>query len=155
LYSSRIYTIFEKSAFGVLRTVVSLLATYNTFPLSHYFFCPKREATRSSETSIYKKSTSQKTAFVIVTALQTSNPTKFKILYIYLIQMLNNLRKAFVFLNSSQRPDRLWDPPSLLSSGHLGALSPWVKRPRREAVHLRPASTEVKKTSTRPYVFMA
>jgi hypothetical protein len=40
----------------------------------------------------------------------------------------------------------------------LGALSPGVKRPRREADHSPPASFEVKKiwiyTSTPPYAFM-
>jgi hypothetical protein len=33
------------------------------------------------------------------------------------------LNKGKVF-SSPQRPDRLWDPPSLLSNGYLG-LFPW------------------------------
>jgi hypothetical protein len=43
--------------------------------------------------------------------------------------------------------------------GVEGALSPWVKRPGREAGHLPPTSAEFKETSmytsTQPYVFMA
>jgi hypothetical protein len=50
------------------------------------------------------------------------------------------------------RPDRLWDPPNLLSS-------PGVKRPVRETDHSPLTSAEDKKTriytSTHPYVFMA
>jgi hypothetical protein len=52
--------------------------------------------------------------------------------------------------SSLRRPDRLWGPPSLLSTG--------VKRPGNEADH-SPTSAEVKKlwiyTSTPPYAFMA
>jgi hypothetical protein len=58
-----------------------------------------------------------------------------------------------------RRPNRLWGPPSLLSDGLRGALSPWVKRPEHEADHSPPASAEVKKTSicssTPPYAFMS
>jgi hypothetical protein len=43
-----------------------------------------------------------------------------------------------------QRPDRLWGPPRLLSNGYVGAISPGVKRPWREAHHLTPPSAEVK-----------
>jgi hypothetical protein len=52
-------------------------------------------------------------------------------------------------LGSTQSPTQ-WVP---------GALSPGVKRPRREADHSPPASAEVKKmliyTSTPPYAFIA
>jgi hypothetical protein len=55
-------------------------------------------------------------------------------------------------------PDRLRGPPSLLSNGHRGTLSPGVKRPWRDADHSPPTSAKVKKTwvytSTPPYVFM-
>jgi hypothetical protein len=60
---------------------------------------------------------------------------------------------------SSRRPNRLWDPPILLSNGYLGVLPPEVKRPGREADHSPTTSAYVKKTwiyiSTPPYVFMA
>jgi hypothetical protein len=45
----------------------------------------------------------------------------------------------------SCRPDRLWDPPNLLSSGYRGFTAE-VKRPRREADHSPTSSAEVKKT---------
>jgi hypothetical protein len=61
--------------------------------------------------------------------------------------------------SSPCRPDRLWDPPNLLSNGYRGALSPGVKRPRREADYSHPASVEVKKMwiykPTPPYASMA
>jgi hypothetical protein len=44
----------------------------------------------------------------------------------------------------AQRPDRLWGPPSLLSNGHWGFLSPGVKWPGREADHSSPSSAEAK-----------
>jgi hypothetical protein len=57
-------------------------------------------------------------------------------------------------LSSLSRPERLWGPPSLLSTGYLG-----LKRPGREADHSPPSSAEVKNawgyTSTPQYVFMA
>jgi hypothetical protein len=48
--------------------------------------------------------------------------------------------------SSSQLPraDWFWGPPSLLANGY-GALSPRVKRPRREADHLPPSNAEVQK----------
>jgi hypothetical protein len=60
--------------------------------------------------------------------------------------------------SSPNRPDRLWGPPNVLSTGYrfffLG-----VKRPGREADNSPPTSDEVKKmwihTSTPPYAFMA
>jgi hypothetical protein len=62
------------------------------------------------------------------------------------------------FFTSPCRPDRLWGPPSLLSNGEPGALSPGVKRLRCEADHSPPDCALVKKmriyTSTPPYVFM-
>jgi hypothetical protein len=48
------------------------------------------------------------------------------------------------FFSSPQRPDRLWGPPSLLSSAYRGALSPVVPRLEREAGHSLPSSAEVK-----------
>jgi hypothetical protein len=48
------------------------------------------------------------------------------------------------FFCSAQRPDRLWDPYSLLSNEYQG-LSPEVKRPGSEADHLPPTIAEVKK----------
>jgi hypothetical protein len=39
------------------------------------------------------------------------------------------------FFCSRRRPDRIWGPLSLLSSGYRGALSPGVKRPGRDADH--------------------
>jgi hypothetical protein len=43
-----------------------------------------------------------------------------------------------------QRPDRLRDPPSLLSQWVPGAISPWVKLLGHEADHSPPSSAEVK-----------
>jgi hypothetical protein len=43
----------------------------------------------------------------------------------------------------SLRPDLLWVPPSLVSTGYIG-LSPEVKRPGREANQSPPSSSEVK-----------
>jgi hypothetical protein len=52
---------------------------------------------------------------------------------------------------SPRRPNRFWDPSSLLSNGY--------QRPRREAEHSPPTSAEVKNTwiytSTPPYVLTA
>jgi hypothetical protein len=63
------------------------------------------------------------------------------------------------FFSSPPCPDRLWDPLSLLSKGYQGFFLLGVKRPRREADHSPPSSTEVKNawsyTSNPPYVFMA
>jgi hypothetical protein len=61
--------------------------------------------------------------------------------------------------SSPYRPDRLWDPPRLLSNGYGGGvLSPGVKRQGREADHSPPASAEVKKmwiyTATPTYAVM-
>jgi hypothetical protein len=59
---------------------------------------------------------------------------------------------------SQPRPDRLWDPPSLLSNGYLGTPSPGVKWPGHENDHLPPSRAKVKNawnyTSTPQYVFM-
>jgi hypothetical protein len=49
-------------------------------------------------------------------------------------------------LSSPPRPERLWDPPSLLSSGWR-AISPGVKRPGREAHRSPPSSAEVNSRS--------
>jgi len=48
------------------------------------------------------------------------------------------------FFSSPSRPDRLWGPPSFLSTGYKGAFSLGVKRPVREADHSPPSSTDVK-----------
>jgi hypothetical protein len=67
------------------------------------------------------------------------------------------LVRARIF-TSSCRPDRPRFHPTSYPVVP-GALSPRVKRPRREADHLPPTSAEVKKTwmytSNPPYVFMA
>jgi hypothetical protein len=47
---------------------------------------------------------------------------------------------------SPHRPDRLWDPPNLVSIVYLEALSPGLKRQGREADHSPPTSAEAKKT---------
>jgi hypothetical protein len=47
--------------------------------------------------------------------------------------------------SSPRRPDRLWGPPSLLSNGYKGAVSPVLKRPERETDHSPPTSAEVRK----------
>jgi hypothetical protein len=58
---------------------------------------------------------------------------------------------------SPRRPDQLWGPPQPPIQWVLGALSPGVKWPGREADHSPPTSAEVKKmwiyTSTLPYAF--
>jgi hypothetical protein len=50
------------------------------------------------------------------------------------------------FFSPPRPPDRLRGPPSLLSNGYWGLLSPGVKRPGREADHLPPTIAEVKNT---------
>jgi hypothetical protein len=64
-----------------------------------------------------------------------------------------------IIFSSLCRPNRLWDPSSLVSKGHKWLLLRRVKRPGREAYHSLLTSTEVKKawiyTSISPYVFMA
>jgi hypothetical protein len=61
--------------------------------------------------------------------------------------------------SSTRHPDRMWRPPSLLSNGYRGALSPGVKPPGCETDHSPPTSAEVKKMwiyiSTPPYAFIA
>jgi hypothetical protein len=62
------------------------------------------------------------------------------------------------FFSSTLHPNRLPDPPILLSIGCMGLFSSEVKRPGREADHSPPSSVEAKNawnyTSTPPYVFM-
>jgi hypothetical protein len=47
------------------------------------------------------------------------------------------------FFSSPPRPDRLWGPPSLLSSEYQGSFA-GVKLPEREGDHSLPSSAEVK-----------
>jgi hypothetical protein len=62
------------------------------------------------------------------------------------------------FFSSPPRPERLWGPLSLLSSGYWGGLSSGVKRPGGKADHSPPSSPEVKNewscTPNPQYVFM-
>jgi hypothetical protein len=50
------------------------------------------------------------------------------------------------FFSSPRCPHRLWGPPSLLSNGYRGDLSPEVKRSGREADHSPPINGEAKNT---------
>jgi hypothetical protein len=52
-------------------------------------------------------------------------------------------RQSKKFLSSSQRSDRLWGIPNLLSTG-TGCSFPKVKRLGREAGHSTPSSAEIK-----------
>jgi hypothetical protein len=52
------------------------------------------------------------------------------------------------FFCSSQCPDRLWGPPSLLSNGHLGLVPRGVKRKGLEADYSPLSSAEVNKSGT-------
>jgi hypothetical protein len=52
--------------------------------------------------------------------------------------------------SSSQRPDRFWGPPNLLSNGYRCVIFPGVKRPRREADHSPPSNVEVKNSGAIP-----
>jgi hypothetical protein len=67
--------------------------------------------------------------------------------------------RSYEFFTSPPRPDQLWSPPSLLSSGLTGVLSLGVNRAGREADHSPPSSAEAKNawsyTSTPEYAFMA
>jgi hypothetical protein len=49
-----------------------------------------------------------------------------------------------IFFSSPPRPDRFWGPPSLLSSGYLGAFTAGVKRPGRKPDYSPPSGVEVK-----------
>jgi hypothetical protein len=74
-------------------------------------------------------------------------------LFIYLAQLVQRrstgwksgvrLPALHDFLSSSQRPERLWVPSSLLSMG-TGALSPGIKRLGQEAGHSHPSDDEIK-----------
>jgi hypothetical protein len=55
----------------------------------------------------------------------------------------SNRSRSLEFFSSPPRPERLWDPPSLLSDGYLRSF-PGVKRPVREADYSPPSSAEVK-----------
>jgi hypothetical protein len=46
--------------------------------------------------------------------------------------------------STPQYPDRLWSPPSILSNGYWGVLSPGVKQLGREADHSTSSGAEVK-----------
>jgi hypothetical protein len=52
--------------------------------------------------------------------------------------------------SSLQRPDQHWGLHSLLSCGYWGALSPGVKRQRREVYHSPPSNAVVKKGGAIP-----
>jgi hypothetical protein len=64
-----------------------------------------------------------------------------------------------IFSSPPPYPDRSWGPSSFLSNGYRGFFTPRVKRPRHEADHSPPSSSEVKNassyTSIPRYVFMA
>jgi hypothetical protein len=52
--------------------------------------------------------------------------------------------RSKILFYSSQRPDRLWVPPNLLSNGYWEAVSPEVNRLGPEADHSPPSSAEAK-----------
>jgi hypothetical protein len=58
-----------------LRRVFRVLVTVNVVPSSPILVTFMLETTRSSETTILVRTTSQKTTFLIVTAVKTSNLT--------------------------------------------------------------------------------
>jgi len=63
------------------------------------------------------------------------------------------------FVSSPKRPDRLWDPASLLFKGY-GSCFPGLKQPGREVDHTSPFSAKGKNVWSynsalpSPYVFM-
>jgi hypothetical protein len=68
------------------------------------------------------------------------------------------LDNCFRVVTDVPHPDRLWDPPRLLSNGYRGLFLPEVKCPGREADNSSASSAEVKAwgyTSSPQYVFMA
>jgi hypothetical protein len=71
----------------------------------------------------------------------------------------SSLGRGWEFSSSLPRPDWVWGPPSLLSSGYQGALSLRVKQSGHEGDNARPSSVEVRNawsyTSTPQYAFMA
>jgi hypothetical protein len=64
-----------------------------------------------------------------------------------------NLEPSKVF-STPQRPDRLWGPPSLMSSGYRGYFAR-AKWPGREVDRSPPSSAEVKNSGTVPPLYMA
>jgi hypothetical protein len=54
------------------------------------------------------------------------------------------------FFSLPQRPDRLWSPPNLISSGYRELFPTVFKRPGREAGHSLPSSAEVKNDGATP-----
>jgi hypothetical protein len=58
------------------------------------------------------------------------------------------------FWSSAQRPDRLWGPHSLLSSGYRELFPPAVKRPEREAGHTFISSAEIKNGGAIPPILL-
>jgi hypothetical protein len=75
------------------------------------------------------------------------------------VTRLRTGRSRFSSQQGPSRPGQHWCPPTLLSSGYRGALTPGIKQKGREADHSPASSDKVKNawsyTSTPPNVYIA
>jgi hypothetical protein len=96
----------------------------------------------SSQTMSIANSTACRFHYNILRTTNMGNQTSF-------LARLGSFPGSARFFSFPQRPDRLWDPHSLLSKVYRGYF-PGVKRQARIADHSPPTSAEVKKSGAIP-----